>query len=45
MLKTLDLKPPLLISEVDAPSAPPGASVAISGGGFSLPNFNIAVSF
>jgi hypothetical protein len=45
MLKTLDLKPPLLISKVDPPSAPPGATVTIYGSGFSVPNFNIAVSF
>jgi hypothetical protein len=45
MLKTLDLKPPLLISKVDPPSASPGATVTIYGSGFSLPNFNIAVSF
>ena len=45
MLKTLDLKPPLLISKVDPPSTLPGATVTIYGSGFSVPNFNIAVSF
>jgi len=45
MLKTLDLKPPILITKVDPPSASPGATVTIYGSGFSLPNFNIAVSF
>jgi hypothetical protein len=45
MLKTLDLKPPLLISKANPPSAPPGATVTIYGSGFSVPNFNIAVSF
>jgi len=45
MLKTLDLKPPLLISKVDPQSAPPGATVTIYGSGFSLPNFHLAVSF
>jgi hypothetical protein len=45
MLKTLELKPPLLISRVDPPAAAPGATVTIYGSGFSVPNFNIAVSF
>jgi hypothetical protein len=45
MLKTLDLKPPILITKVDPQSAPPGATVTIYGNGFNLPNFNIAVSF
>jgi hypothetical protein len=45
MLKILKLKPPLLISKVDPPSASPGATVTIYGSGFNLPNFNIAVSF
>jgi hypothetical protein len=45
MLKTLDLKPPIVISKVDPPSAAPGTVVTIYGSGFNLPNFNIAVSF
>jgi hypothetical protein len=45
MLKTLDLKPPILITKVDPPSAPPGAIVTIYGSGFDMPNFTMAVSF
>lgn len=45
MLKTLGLKPPILITKVDPQSASPGATVTIYGNGFNLPNFNIAVSF
>jgi hypothetical protein len=45
MLKTLELKPPLFITKVDPQSTAPGATVTIYGSGFSVPNFNIAVSF
>jgi hypothetical protein len=45
MLKTMELKPPLLISRIDPQSASPGATATIYGSGFNLPNFNIAVSF
>jgi hypothetical protein len=45
MLKTLDLKPPIFITKVDPQSAAPSTTVTIYGSGFSVPNFNIAVSF
>ena len=36
MLKTLQLKPPIVVTGVDPPSAPPGATVTIHGSGFNL---------
>jgi hypothetical protein len=45
MLKTLRLKPPIIISEVSPQSAPPGAIVTIYGSGFILGNSKPIVSF
>jgi IPT/TIG domain-containing protein len=45
MLKTLHLKPPIVISRVYPQSAPPGATVTIYGSGFNVPNYSTAVSF
>lgn len=45
MLKTLQLKAPIVISRVDPPSAPPGATVTIYGSGFRLPHFSEVVMF
>lgn len=45
MLKTLRLKPPLLISEIIPPAAPPGATVTIHGKGFRVPGFGTALLF
>src|SRR5579864_5029811 len=42
MLKTLQLKPPMIISKVDPDSALPGATITIYGSGFNL--FNQASS-
>ena len=45
MLKTLRLKPPIVISEVSPQSAPPGATVTIYGSGFILLNSKAIASF
>jgi hypothetical protein len=45
MLKTLHLKPPIVVSRVDPQSAPPGATVTIYGDGFNLINQTEVVSF
>ena len=45
MLKTLHLKPPIIISRVYPQSAPPGTTVTIYGGGFKLSNYSTAVIF
>lgn len=45
MLKTLHLKPPIVVSRVYPRSAPPGATVTIYGRGFRLPRFSEVVSF
>jgi hypothetical protein len=45
MLRTFVLKPPVVISSVDPPAAPPGATVTLRGSGFNLPNYNIEVTF
>ncbi len=45
MLKTLNLKPPILITKVVPQSAPPGATVTVYGSGFKMPIFSTAVSF
>ena len=44
MLKSLRLKPPIVINEVSPPSAPPGATVTIYGSGFNLLNTKATVS-
>lgn len=45
MLKTLNMKPPIVISALDPPSAPPGSTVTIYGSGFRVPNYSTDVSF
>ena len=45
MLKTLHLKPPIVISRVSPQSAPPGATVTIYGSGLNLINETEVVSF
>jgi len=45
MLKTLNLRPPILISKVDPQSASPGATVTVYGSGFNTPNFSTVLSF
>ena len=45
MLKTLELKPPIIISKVDPQSAPSGATVTIYGRGFNLFNQGSEVRF
>jgi hypothetical protein len=45
MLKTLRLKPPLLISKIIPPAAPPGATVTIHGEGFRVPGFSTDLLF
>jgi len=45
MLKTLNLKPPIVISSVVPQSAPSGATVTLHGSGFDLRGYNLALSF
>jgi IPT/TIG domain-containing protein len=45
MLRSLQLKPPIVISKVDPPSAPPGTTVAIYGSGFNVLNQAPEVQF
>jgi IPT/TIG domain len=45
MLRTLELKPPIVISKVSPTSAPPGATVTVYGRGFTLFNSDATVSF
>ena len=45
MLRTLDLKPPLLISRISPDSAPAGASVTVYGSGFNVADYKGAVVF
>ena len=45
MLKTLQLKPPIVISGIDPGSSSPGARVTIHGSGFHLFNRNVEVRF
>lgn len=45
MLRTLQLKPPLVIWRVDPQSAPPGATVTIYGSGFNAPGLDAIVQF
>ncbi len=45
MLKTLQLKPPIVISRVDPESASPGATVTVYGSGFNLFHEAFAVQF
>jgi hypothetical protein len=43
MLKTLVLKPPVVISRIDPPLAPPGATVTIYGHGFHILDASVVV--
>ena len=45
MLKTLSLKPPLVISKISPALAPSGATVTIYGSGFNLSGHGVAVVF
>lgn len=45
MLKTLRLKPPVVITKVDPVAAPPGAAVTIYGSGFRIPNYHARLIF
>jgi hypothetical protein len=45
MLKTLRLKPPLVITKVDPETAAPGATVTIYGRGFAIPNYHASLIF
>ena len=45
MLKTLVMKPPILITSIEPQSAAPGAGVTLRGTGFNLASLNEAVSF
>jgi len=45
MLKTLKLKPPLIISRIQPDSARPCTPVTIHGSGFDLPGFRVTVRF
>ncbi len=45
MLKTLDLKPPILISRISPDSAPVGTTVTVYGSGFNVPGFTTALVF
>lgn len=45
MLKTLQLKPPILISSIEPKSASPGATVTLHGSGFYLPGAGFAPRF
>ena len=45
MLKTLRLKPPIIVSKVSPESAPPGATVTIYGSGFNLSKATVSFTF
>ncbi len=45
MLKTLVMKPPLVISSIQPTAAPPGATIKVSGSGFYLPGNSVRPSF
>jgi len=45
MLKTLNLKPPILISRISPDSAPVGTTVTVYGKGFTVPGFTTALVF
>lgn len=45
MLKTLSLKPPVVITKVDPEAAPVGAMVTIHGNGFNIPNYHASLIF
>jgi hypothetical protein len=45
MLKTIELKPPIVITSIEPQSAAPGATVTLRGSGFNLKNFNLEPRF
>lgn len=45
MLKTLSLKPPVVITRVDPEAAPPGTMVTVYGSGFRIPNYPAILMF
>lgn len=45
MLKTLVLKPPLVVTKISPSSAPPGATVTIFGSGYKPPEKSVSVRF
>lgn len=45
MLRTLVMKPPILITSIEPRSAAPGMEVTLRGGGFALANYNLRVAF
>jgi hypothetical protein len=45
MLKTFELKPPIVISRIEPQTAAPGAMVTLHGSGFGLKNFNLEPRF
>lgn len=45
MLKTLNLKPPVVITKVDPEAAPPGVTVTIYGRGFRIPSYHASLIF
>lgn len=45
MLKTLSLKPPVLITKVDPEAASPGATVTVYGKGFRIGNYSLTLMF
>lgn len=45
MLRTLSLKPPVVIAKVDPPAASPGATVTVYGRGFRIPNYRATLIF
>ncbi len=45
MMKTCELKPPIVISGIEPKSAPPGATITLHGSGFDLKNYNLEPRF
>jgi len=45
MLKSFELKPPIVISSIEPQTAAPGATVTLHGSGFDLKNFNLEPRF
>jgi len=45
MLKSLEMKPPIVISSIGPRTALPGATVTLRGSGFDLKNFNLRPEF
>lgn len=45
MLKSLEMKPPIVISSIEPRSGPPGSTVTLHGSGFDLRNYNLQPGF